>query len=292
MLTAADIAADCQAEAASAATPAAKVSALISMSAAQRNSDDPALTAAADATMQSALGIAQTIAAPEEKCRTLLTLSRNLSNVIMHTEAATALTQAITAARATTPVAASIPLLLLAANESFLQANGPQSVQLLEESLRLLQAVPSPDAATLQTLAVALIRRGEWPRGAALLARIPAGPARTAALDAAGETAAEDSMSIDPAKPPPRGEPVDGIRKESAGDQARAVNLVEQQPPGYARARAWLAMAKALTVVPSSLSDYMATGSEPAGGNDALPSGPDEDTPKEAPPGEWDGKEK
>jgi hypothetical protein len=105
----------------------------------------------------------------------------------------------------------------------------------------------------LEALAVAVVRRGDWPRGLALLDRIPDNAARLAALDNAAAKAAEDSMSMDPGNPPPRGAPVDDIRRQAAGDHSRAVKLVENLPSGYQRARAWLAMAKGVIGPPANL---------------------------------------
>ena len=106
-------------------------------------------------------------------------------------------------------------------------------------------------------------RRGDWPRALTLTDSIPDNAARLKALEALALAASEDSMSMDPANPPPRGEPVDSIRRASAGNQARAANLVGKQPEGYARSRSWLAMAKGLITSPGSLSDYMAVEPEP-----------------------------
>jgi hypothetical protein len=113
-----------------------------------------------------------------------------------------------------------------------------------------------------------------------------AGPAaRHEALDDAAHAAAAEIRAMDFANPSPRGEPVDSIRRETIRDQSRAAALVEQQPAGYARARAWLAMAKALLAVPSQL-----PGNEPpdgpGDGADELTQSPPGEPPLPAPDGD------
>lgn len=268
---AAEIIAKYQAEVDAAAAPEAKVAALISLSEARRNGGEPdntAATAAANQTLQNAHTVASGIGDAAARCRSLLELTKKFSLALLFDDAKASLEEATKAARAVQPLGARVPLLIAAAEEHLLQASAPQANALITEAADEASAT-APDAAALQALAVAVIRRGDWPRGLALADRIPDDAARLSALEAAAESAAEESLSMDPADPPPRGEPVDDIRREAAGDQARAARLVEQQPKGYARARAWLAMAKGQIAPPSSLSDYMAAGSQPVDAPDA-----------------------
>lgn len=278
---AADILAECQAEADRAPGPEAKLEALLALSDAQRNCGDPALGTKAEETLKLAGQTAATIADPAARCRALLSLSRKLCNFNLFDAAAAALTQARAAIETVAPEDLQIPLLISAAEETFMQAHEPEAVVLLERAQALVLSSTRPPASdALQELATAIVRRGDWPRGLALAARITDSAARLAALEAAAEAASIDSMSMDPANPPPRGEPVDGIRRQAAGDDAIAAALVEKQAPGYPRARAWLAMAKGLMGPPSNLNDYLATGAQPA--DDPPPA--EEDAP--APPAE------
>jgi len=149
-----------------------------------------------------------------------------------------------------------IAVLILASEESYKQSDEALSLKLMEDALQLVKdkaAAKALDAASMETLALAVVRRGDWPRGLALIEQIPDNAVRAHALDEAAFKAAQDSMSVDPGNPPPRGAPVDDIRREAAGDDAKALALVEKQPAGYARARAWLAMAKGLIGPPAKL---------------------------------------
>ncbi len=269
---AAEIIAKYRAEADAAASPAEKCAALMSLAAAQRNSNEPdtaAAAAAANGTLKLAREAAAAIPDAPARSTALLELARQFSLALLWDDVTTSLADAAKTVREVEPAAARILLLLAAADETFNQSNAAGANALIAAALTDAASV-TPDAVTLQSLATAVVqRRGDWPAGLALVDRIPDNTARLAALEAVALAASEDSMALDPSNPPPRGEPVDGIRREAAGDQARAATLVEQQPAGYARARAWLAMARGMVVAPASLSDYMAAESQPGtGGSD------------------------
>ncbi len=260
---AAEIVAKYRAEAEAATAPLDKTTALLALAAAQRNSEEPdrdKASAAANATLMSARDATPGISDAAVRCTSLLELSRRFKDAypFLWEDAKAALVASATAARAVQPVTARIPLLLAVSEETFNQADAAGADALIAEALTDATTAP-PEAAILQALAIAVVqRRGDWPRALTLTDSIPDDAARLTALEALAFAASEDSMSMDPVNPPPRGEPVDSIRRESAGDQSRAANLVGKQHEGYARARAWLAMAKGLVMSPGSLSDYMA----------------------------------
>lgn len=262
---AAELLAECQADVDRAAAPADKVAALLTLADCQRNAADASgAEAAAEATLKLAGETARGIPDAAARSRTLLQLARRLSSANLFADAAAALEQSIAAAGAVSIPAQRVPLLVSAADEAWMQAQEAKAVQLLHEAEAMVKAsADEADAGALEELAVAFVRRGEWPRGLKLVAGISNAAARSKALSAAALTAAEDSMSMDPANPPPRGEPVDGIRREAAGDDERAARLVERQPAGFARARAWLAMAKGLIGPPTNLNDYLNSGDQP-----------------------------
>ena len=254
-----EIIAKYRSESAAATNPEDKTAALNSLAAAQRNgseADPENAAAAADATLKLARAAAAGIPDTVARCSALLELSRSFSLALLWDDAKSSLADAAIAARAIAPAAMRIPLLLAVSEETFNQADASGADALITAAMDDAAAAP-PDAASLEALATTVVqRRGDWPAGLALIDRIPDNAARLAALEAVALAASEDSMSLDPANPPPRGEPVDSIRRESAGDQARAANLVDQQPPGYAKTRAWLAMAKGMISPPQSLTDY------------------------------------
>jgi hypothetical protein len=251
-----ELIAECKAEAGAAPSPAAKVTALIAMSEAQRATDTAGVNPAADATLKAALAAARTIEKPAERCRALIVLTRRFSDPPLLEEARPILEQAVKDLALVESLNERIALLVLASEESFKQSDEPLAVRLMEDAMKLMDSAPRenpPDAETMETLALAVLRRGDWPRGLALIERIPDNAARVAALDSATEKAGDDSISMDPGNVPSRGAPVDDIRRQAAGDEAKAMTLVEKQPAGYPRARAWLAMAKGLIAPPASL---------------------------------------
>lgn len=262
---AAEIIAKYRAEAATALSPAAKCTALISLAAAQRNSNEPdteQAAVAADATLKLARDSAVAIPDATARCTSLLELSRHFSLANLFDDAKVSLIGAAAAAREVQPAADRIPLLLAASEETFNQADAAGAMALIDTAVTDAAAAP-PDAGVFQDLATAVMqRRGDWPAGLALVDRIPDNAARLTALEAVALTASEDSMALNPFDPPPRGESVDDIRRESAVNPSRAAALAAKQPPGYARTRAWLAMAKGMISPPSSLTDYMAGGGE------------------------------
>ena len=271
---AAEIVAKYRAEAEAAGEPAEKTVALMAFAAAQRNAEEPdreEAASASNATLRRALESAAAIPDAALRCASLLELSRHFKDAFpfQWDDAKSSLAGAAKSARAVQPATQRIQLLLAVSEETFNQADAPGANALITDALTDAAAAP-PDAGTLQDLAAAVMQRsGDWYAGLALIDRIPDNAARLTALESVALAASEDSMAMDPDNPPPRGEPVDGIRRESAGDQVRAAGLVEKQPPGYARSRAWLAMAKGLIGPPSSLTDYMAgggqAGEEPGG---------------------------
>jgi hypothetical protein len=252
-----ELIAECRADAEAAASPAAKVTALISLAEAQRNAEASGLNPPADGTLRAALAAAGTISNPAERCRALISLARKFCDAPLLGEARPILEQAAKDVSQIESLTDRIAVLILASEESYKESDETLAVKLMEDAVKLVnsapQSGPPPDAASLEALALAVLRRGDWPRGLALIDRIPDEAARAVALDNAAARAAEDSMSMDPAHPPPRGAPVDDIRRQASGDDAKATALVEEQPAGYARARAWLAMAKGLIGPPTSL---------------------------------------
>lgn len=258
------IIAECRAEAGAATSAAAKVGSLLAVADAQRNSEE---TAAAEATLQQVHRLATAMTDRPERCRILIELTRKFSDALLFPHALACLEEAIKTIADVHPDTARIPLLVLAADESFKQANEPQAAQLLDEAMRIVKSAPATngpplDGATLQSLAVAIVHRGDWPGGLSLIDQIDGDGPRRAALEAAAQTVSEDIISINPGESL-RGAPVDGIRERIAGDQAQAATVVARLPAGYARARAWLAMAKGLLSAPMNLSDYMATDTQP-----------------------------
>jgi hypothetical protein len=237
-----ELIAECKTEAGAAASPSAKVAALISMADAQRAAEPEILSPAADATLKTALSTARNIQNPAERCRALLTLTRKFLDPPLLGEAKPILDEAAKDASLVESAAERMALLVLVSEESYKQSDEAQAVKLMEDAAQLVDK--SSDAGSLEMLALAVIRRGDWPRGLALIDRIPDASARAAALDKAADKAADDSISMNPAQPPPRGAPVDDIRRQAAGDHTQVIALVEKQRAGYARARAWLAMAK------------------------------------------------
>jgi len=286
---AAEIVAKYRAEAEAAAAPAEKTAALMAFAAAQRNADEPdreQAASASNATLRRALESAATIPDAALRCAALLELSRHFKDAFpfQWDDAKSSLAGAAKSAGAVQPATLRIKWLLAVSEETFNHGDAPGANALITDALNDAAAAP-PDAGTLQDLATAVMhRRGDWPAGLALIDRIPDNAARLTALEFVALAASEDSMAMDPGKPPPRGEPVDGIRRESAGDQVRAATLVEQQPPGYARSRAWLAMAKGMIGPPSSLTDYMAGGGQPGaepGGSGVPGDEPGQETEKQ-----------
>jgi hypothetical protein len=270
-------------EADAATAPEAKVTAMISLGEATRNAGEPdneAAAAAANKILHDARTVAGTISDPAARCRALLELTHRFNLALLFDDSRTALDEATTIARAVQPLGARVPLLAAAAEEHFQQANPAEAHALVSEAADQAGTAPT-DAVTLQAIAMALVRRGDWPRGLGLVDRIADEAARLSALDAAAEAAAFDSISIIASDLPPRGEPVDTIRRASAGDQFRAARLAESQPMGYARARAWLAMAKGLIAPPAGLTDYIAAGSQPADMPDESVSAPGSDGSKD-----------
>ena len=270
---AAEIISKYRSEAAAAASPEAKVTAMISLSEAQRNSGEPDTTSAAtvaNQTLKECRTIAGTIGDGVTRCRALLELTKRMNLALLFEDAKSTLEEATKTARAVQPLSARVPFLIDAAEENLLQANAAEASALISEAATEA-ASSAPDGPALQSLATALVRRGDWPRGLALVNSIADKAAKLAALDAVAEAASDESLSMDPSDPPPRGEPVDSIRARASGDQARAANLVEKQPAGYARARAWLAMARGQIASPENLNDYMAAGAQAAGPDDGAP---------------------
>jgi hypothetical protein len=213
---------------------------------------------------------------PEKPAR-LLALAAPLTDASLLDEAAAVLTEAA-AAIDPLPPAAQLPLLASLADEQFNQADAATASATALKAAALLPANPD-DATSARLLASFFIRLGNWPAGFAIVAARPPTPDRDTLLDACATLAAEDSLGYDPAAPPLRGEPVDGIRQLAAGDESRVVHLIERQPAGFPRARAWLAMAKGmLSTTPAALAPEM----PPPLPDDALP--PDSDTPVPLPP--------
>ncbi len=256
---------DCRAEVESAATPEAKVRALLTLADAQGNLRDlPGNEAAATETLLTARSQAKTITDPAARCRSLLSIARELPDFLAFDASRGALDEAIAAAHEAKEPAVRVTLLLAASDECFKQADEPRAVQLLEQAVQI--HAQSPEAVPPETtaeLASAVMRRGDWPRALSLVDCIPEEAARTAALEAAAATAAEDCTSVDPGNPPPRGPGLDEIRRTALTDQVAAANLTEALPEGFERARGWLAMAKATLQPPSSLTDYIMAGDQP-----------------------------
>lgn len=277
---AAEILAGCQADVDRAASPPDKVRALLVLADALANMrDDPAQEAAAVESLRSAHTIAKTVTDPAERCRLQLSLSRELSLVLAFDASKSALDEAIASAALAPDNAERAALLLAAGEESYKQADEPRAAQLTGQAATALAEAPAAAPAVIRQLATAIMSRGDWLRAFTLLDGIPADPARLAALHAVVTTTAEDFRSVDPSKPPPRGEPLDTIQREAITDQVQAANLSEAQPAGFLRARAWLAMAKATYAAPMSLTNYQAT---EATAPDELP--PGEDGPATPPP--------
>jgi len=278
----AEILAGCQADVDRAASPADKVRALLVLADARANMrDDLAQEAAAVESLRSAHSIAKTVTNPAERCRLLLGLARELSLVLAFDASKSALDEAIAAAPLAPDAAERAALLLAAGDECSKQADDPRAAQLTEQAATSLAMAPASAPEVIQQLATAIMRRGDWLRAFTLLDGIPGEAARQAALNAVVTTAVEDFRSVDPAKPPPRGEPIDTIWREAITDQVRAANLSEAQPGGFLRARAWLAMARATYAAPMSLTGYQADGPQPP--EDLPPDGDDTESPP--PPG-------
>jgi hypothetical protein len=273
---AAEIIGKFKSEADAATAPEAKVTSMISLGEATRNAGEPdteAAAAAANKILRDARTVAGTISDPAVRCRALLELTHRFNLALLFDDSRTALDEATKIARTVQPLGARVPLLAAAADEHFQQANPAEAHALVSEAADQAETAPT-DAATLQAIAMALVRRGDWPRGLGLVDRIADNAARLSALEAAAEAAAFDSISINASDLPPRGEPVDTIRNQSAGDQFRAARLAESQPSGYARTRAWLAMAKGLIAPPANLTDSMAARSQTADPPEENDSGP------------------
>jgi hypothetical protein len=276
---AADILADCQADVDTASTPERKVAALLTLSKVQYDGGSDELREMAAATMKTALETAQTITDPAARCRALLDLAERFSAVVEIDAAGNALQLAVSTARDVASPAERIPLLVRAEDVTYQQSDVPGAIKLMEEAEALIAQTPgSPDAATVESLGSALMRRGHWTRAFTLVEKLQPETARRPVLQAVVTTAAENLVSEDLANPPPRGEPFDTIRREAIADQVKAANLAEAQPAGYVRARAWLAMAKAVFTPPVSLTSYMTGGAQPGSAS------PDDDLPPEAVP--------
>ncbi len=261
-----EVIADCKADVEAAPSPTAKVAALILLSDARRNAQESTgLSPEADAALKEALTTARAMTNPLERCRALITLTRKFTDPPLLEEAKPILEQAINDANLIESPADRIAALVLASEESFMQSDEPLASKLIGDAVGLAEASGTPlDAATVESLAIAVLWRGNWPRGLALLDHIPEG-SRAAALDRATNRVAETSVSMDPRRPPLRGAPVDEIRRQAAGDDAKAIALVEKQPEGYARARAFLAMAKGLIGPPAELPGQETGGTDSSG---------------------------
>jgi hypothetical protein len=234
-------------------------------------------TEAATEALQQAHRMALALPSSPEKPARLLALAAPLTDASLLDEAAAVLTEAA-AAVDPLPPAAQLPLLAALADEQFNQADASTASATALKAAALLPANPD-DATSARLLASFFIRLGNWPAGFAIVAARPPTPDRDALLDACATLAAEDSLGYDPAAPPLRGEPVDGIRQLAAGDESRVVHLIERQPAGFPRARAWLAMAKGmLSTTPAALAPEM----PPPLPDDALP--PEGGTPVPLPP--------
>jgi hypothetical protein len=234
-------------------------------------------TDAATEALQQAHRMALALPNTPEKPARLLALAAPLTDATLLDEAAAVLTEAA-AAIDPLPPSAQLPLLASLADEQFNQADAATATATALKAAALLPANPS-DASSARLLASFFIRLGNWPAGFAIVANQPPSPARDTLLDSCATLAAEDSLGYDPIAPPLRGEPIDGIRKLAAGDESRVVHLIERQPPGFPRARAWLAMAKGmLSTTPAALPPAL----PPPLPDDALP--PENDTPVPLPP--------
>ena len=252
----------------------AKIIALTSLASARQRCGR---TEAATEALQQAHRMALALPDSPEKPARLLALAAPLTDASLLADAAAVLTEAA-AALEPLPPAAQLPLLAALADEQFNQADASTASATALKAAALLPANPD-DAASARLLASFFIRLGNWPAGFAIVAARPPTPDRDTLLDACATLAAEDSLGYDPAAPPLRGEPVDGIRQLAAGDESRVVHLIERQPAGFPRARAWLAMAKGmLSTTPAALAPEM----PPPLPDDALP--PDSDTPVPLPP--------
>ena len=224
-----------------------------------------------------ALRKARTMAAAlPEPAAALLDLVDPLTDLTLLDDATACLAEAA-AAIEKSPPAGRLPLLVRLADAQFDQAAADAARATAATALPM--ALESgADPAARRRLAAFFVRLGDWPAAFSLVAAFPPGPDRDAALTEVATLAAEDSLGYDPVAPPPRGEPVDGLRRMAAGDEARVFHLVAAQPAGYARARAWLAMAKGLlTTLPPAPAD-----GPPPLPDEALP--PEDGTPVPLPP--------
>jgi hypothetical protein len=261
-----ELIAECRAAVEQATAPEDKAAALLTLADAQYNDrSDPAQEIASVETLKSALAAARSVAAPAVRCRLLLRLPLKFSYSLVFDFARSALDEAVAAARAEPSPGERVSLLLAASEECHLQSDTPRALELIEEASQTLdQSQASPPAGVVQALAIAFAHRfGDWPRSLGLVERISDDTARRAALQTMAAFVAEESSSIDPGEPPPRGEVLDNIRRTALTDQAAAANLTETQPEGFARARGWLAMAKATILPPQSLTDYQMSGAQP-----------------------------
>jgi len=289
---AAELIAECRGVAEQAAAPEDKAAALIALADAQYNDgSDPAQQAAAVDSLKSAFVAARQTTSPAARCHLLVRLARKFAYSLDFVSARSALDEAATAAGTGASPGERVPLLLAVSEECHMQADEPRALTFIREAAQMLEQAPSPiPAAAVQKVALAVAHRfGDWPRALTLLERISDDTARTEARQAVAAFIAEECSSVDPGRPPPRGEALDHLRRTALTDQVAAANLTEAQPEGFHRARGWLAMAKASILPPQSLADYQmnqAFGDQPPDAelpDDSLPPDDGEDPVKEEP---------
>ena len=216
----------------------ARITALTNLGLARRRCGrtDDAATALREAHRHAAA-----LAPGPDRAAALLSLVSPLTDLTLLDDAEATLKEAADAIAAL-PESSRFPFLVQLADAQFDQAD-PDAAATTAAAAVALAASGSPQ--DRQRLASFFIRTGNWPEAMQIVASLPPDHI-PAALRETLTTAAEDSLGYDPMAPPARGEPVDSIRKMAAGDENRVISLVERQPAGYPRARAWLAMAKGL----------------------------------------------
>ncbi len=262
---AADLETEVRATIAAAASPKSRHIALISLVKIQRNAGLPGAVgaeSAATATLKEAASSAANLTEPAARAAAFMEITGLFSDLLLMSDAVHTLGGATAAAREIGDPAARIPVLIDLAQSWHNQARSVENAAMIAEAAALAESGVN-DPAALSAAASALVRKGEWPRAALLLTRISDPALRRNACTAVAKEAAEIALFADPAEPPPRGQPVDGIREAASGDEKKAAALVEATEPGYAKARALLAMAKGLHTPPMSMDSYLATGGQP-----------------------------
>ncbi len=243
----------------------ARVGALLDLSDAWKGAGDDE---AALATLAEARQEAEAIPLPRRRCEALVKIARVLADDA-RLPAATACLDGARRAALSLSAQPERAEALSAVAVAFYQQGRPQEAGALAMEAYELARSGALDVKLLGDLVVQLFTMGEWDRAHMLVAGIHDEAQKAVVMERICVALAEQALTYDPEVPPHRGEYVDAIRNHALEDPERAAQLVEAQASGTPKARAWLALARAM-ITGRGLADLGLPMAPPAAAGDGV----------------------